>query len=87
MVFKDFKDIEREKAEEERTRMRNEITNDISQIFKGLKRQREAERRNKPLWIKVVKLLAIIGLLGLVLNFVLANFWLFRFFVKDLFVK
>jgi hypothetical protein len=87
MNIKGIDDIEREKKEEERIRTRNEITSDISQIFRGLKKQRQAERRNKPLWIKVVKLLAIIGLLGLVLNFVLANFWLFRFFIKDLFVK
>jgi len=91
MTFKSMDDIEREKNEEQRKKLKENITEDITDIFGGfLKKSKEEKIKRKkaqPFWKKLIKFLFIVGLLILVLNFVLGNFWLFKFFVKSLFGK
>jgi hypothetical protein len=89
MVFKDMSDIERKKADEQREEMKKNIVTDINDVFGNVikKRKEDSEKRKKKRkwWVKLLLALLTLGLLLLVINFVLGNVWLLKFFIKDLF--
>jgi len=93
MTYKNIDDIERDKQERAREKIKENITSDIDDVvkelfktFRGETEKRKRERKNKESWlIKLLKLLGVIGLGLLVLNFILVNVWLLRFFIKSLF--
>jgi hypothetical protein len=77
-------DIERDRKKEEKNRIKKEMANDtvdvINNIISALK-TKEAPREKS----KILTLLKIIGLIILILvgvNFILFNFWLLRFFIR-----
>jgi flagellar basal body-associated protein FliL len=82
-------DIEREKADEQREDMKKKIVTDINDVFgnviKKRKDEREQRKKKRKWWVKLLLALLSLGLFLLVLNFVLGNIWLLKFFVKDLF--
>jgi flagellar basal body-associated protein FliL len=87
--FKTLDDIEREKENKSREDMKKNIVKDINDVFGNVlkKRKEETEKRKKKRkwWVKLLLALLSLGLFLLVINFVLGNVWLLKFFVKDLF--
>jgi hypothetical protein len=87
--FKTLDDIEREKALKEREEIKKKIVTDVNDVFGKIikKRKEESEKKKKQRkwWVKLLLALLSLGLFLLVLNFVLGNIWLLKFFIKDLF--
>jgi flagellar basal body-associated protein FliL len=87
--FKTLDDIEKERENKSREDMKKNIVKDINDVFGNVikKRKEETEKRKKKRkwWVKLILALLILGLLLLVINFVLGNIWLLKFFIKDLF--
>lgn len=92
MTFKNMDDILREREEQARDKFKENITDDIDDImkdlftrFKGENVKRKKERKkNEIIFIKILKILGIISLGLLILNFIIGNIWLLRFFIKSL---
>jgi len=61
------------------------VVEDINEVFNKLKKQRIEQKKKRKWWTKLLLALLSLGLFLLVLNFVLGNIWLLKFFVKDLF--
>ena len=85
MTYKSIDDIQREKEEQERAELKKKISNDVADIFKDLKNKRIEKKKSRPFWKKFLGFLVWFGLFLLILNFVLGNVWLLKFFLKDLF--
>jgi hypothetical protein len=86
MTFKDLSDIEREHREKERESFKDDLSTDVVDILKRVSTKSKTEKKNKRPWfMKIIYLLAMFGAFMLVLNFVLVNVWLIRFFIKSLF--
>jgi F0F1-type ATP synthase assembly protein I len=87
--FKSLDDIEREKHEEERERLKKNVSKDINEVITNVleKRRKEADKKRKTRkwWVKLLLALLSLGLFLMVLNFVLGNIWLLKFFIKDFF--
>lgn len=87
--FKGIDDIERERANEAREKLKKNISQDINEVLTNVvkKRRDEMDKRKKKRkwWVKLLLALLSLGLFLLVLNFVLGNIWLLKFFLKDLF--
>jgi len=93
MSYKNIDDIERERQERAREKLKENITDDIDDVmkdlfdrFRGESEKRKRERKDKESWIvKLLKLLGLIGLGLLVINLILGNVWLLKYFIKSLF--
>jgi len=89
MPFKSLDDISRDKEEREREELKKNISNDINDVFGNIMSKRKDDKIKKkkarPLWRKVLMFFLGLGFFLLAINFVLANFWLLRFFLKSLF--
>ena len=87
--FRSLDDIERTKAEEQRKEFKEKIVSDANEVFGGIMKKRKEEkemRKKKRKWyVKLMIALMVLGLFVLIFNFVLANIWVFKFFIKDLF--
>jgi hypothetical protein len=87
--YKSMDDIEKAREEREREEMKKKVVTDINDVFKNIVKKRKEEkkeRKKKRSWfIKLIMALLSLGLLILVLNFVLGNAWLLKFFIKSLF--
>lgn len=91
MPIKTWDDINRDAEKRRREKLKKDIEEDTSDIINGvlknfdntlknLKRDRQKEKKNK-IW-GILKLILVILIL---LNFIFANVWLLRFFIKSLF--
>lgn len=87
MAIKTMDDIDREKHKEGREKMKAEVTEDVNDILGNIFGRPKARRRKTFLgyFLGVLKWLGIIFLLLVVINFILGNIWLLRFFIKSLF--
>lgn len=85
MSYKSIDDIQREKEEREREELKRKISTDINDVFGNLIKKRKEEKKKRPFWKKLLGFLFWFGLFLFVLNFVLGNIWLLKFFLKDLF--
>ena len=86
MAFKTIDDIEDKKKKESREKMKTEISEDINDVIGNVFRR--PKPRKKTLMDRIFTLLKWIGvimLLVVVLNLILGNIWLLRFFIKSLF--
>lgn len=87
--YKSLDDIERIREEREREEMKKKVVTDINDVFKNIVKKRKEEkkeRKKKRSWfLKLILALLSLGLFILVLNFVLGNVWLLKFFIKSLF--
>lgn len=83
--FKSIDDIERDNAERERKERRDHIAEDINQVLEKVKMRNNAKKKKRKWWVKILLFLLSIGLFVMVLNFVLGNIWLLKFFIKSLF--
>ena len=85
MAFKTMDDIEREKHREEKGKMRKEISEDINEVIGGINILKGSRKEKKGFfgWLIRIILFLLVGVF--VLNLVLGNIWLLRFFIKNLF--
>ena len=85
MVIKRLEDIEREKAQEKREKLKADITEDINEVIDNVIKGPKNKNQPEGFFKKLLKLIGIIILLIAGINFILGNIWLLRFFIKDLF--
>ena len=86
MPIKRLEDIEREKQEEKREKLKRQITEDAREVIEGV--FGSGPKKKQPvldiLWFIFKSILFII--LGMVLlNLFLGNIWLLKFFAKEFF--
>ncbi|MBS3080011.1 hypothetical protein J4221_00915 [Candidatus Pacearchaeota archaeon] len=90
MAFKvkRLEDIEREKSEEKREKLKRQITEDardvIEGVFGGPKKPNYKKTPMDIFWV-ITKWIFFIILFVFFVNFILGNIWLLKFFIKDLF--
>lgn len=86
MAIKTMDDIERDKHNEDRNKMKREVTEDVNDILGNIFGRPKRTRKS---WLdrvfNILKLLGILVLIMIVINLVLGNIWLLRFFLKSLF--
>ncbi len=91
----DMNDIERNRKAREKDKFKTEITDDIDDVLGNVfdkveKRFKEKkEEKDKTPKSKIIKFFKLIGILGLgilILNFVLFNVSLLRYFIKSVFM-
>ena len=85
MEFKSLDDIEREKLEKERETRKEKIASDIDDVFNRVMRKREEKKKKRGIVKTILLAILTLGLLLLVINFVLGNLWILKFFIKELF--
>lgn len=99
-MVKAYDDIKREREKENSKEMTNDIRENVSDLVGGIfndfedlvkrkkiERDLKEERRKKTLLERIQAIFIIIGLIGIaifIINFLLGNIWLLRFFVKSL---
>jgi hypothetical protein len=83
MKFRTMDDIEREKHNEGRTKMRNEISEDINEVIGNVFGKPKKEKNNAAGWILRIVIFLLIGVI--LINLILGNIWLLKFFLKSLF--
>ena len=79
MAVRYLDDIERDKKRETNRRIAEDINQMIKEIFPPRKPKVKKKR-----W-KLIKILGFLFLLIFMINLVLGNLWLLKFFIKDLF--
>ena len=88
MPIKRLEDIEREKAEEKREKFKRQITEDARDVIEGVFSPPK-KHKNEKLFFTVFWFIAkslLVLLLGIiVINLILGNIWLLKFFVKEFF--
>ena len=88
MTIRDMRDIEREQDEEAREQFKEKVIDDVDDIrARVLKRFRESDKKDRSRFSAILRIGWIIGLGLLVINFVLANLWLIKFFIKQFIFK
>jgi len=89
MTFKDMNDIENESRERERVELKKKVVTDINEVFNDVLRKRkeqgEIKKKKRKWWVKLIWLILTLGVLLLLINFILGNVWLLKYFIKDLF--
>jgi Flp pilus assembly protein TadB len=89
MTIKSLDDIDHENQRREREKFKEDVSTDIVDIFKKIsKKSKEEKSKAKKQRSKLIKVLLFLfgfGLFIMAINFILANIWLIRFFIKSLF--
>ncbi len=88
MVIKRLEDIEREKQEEKRERFKRQITEDARDVIEGVlggpKKPAHKNTMSDIFWF-IAKIFFLIILLMVIVNLVLGNIWLLKFFWREFF--
>lgn len=87
MVIRRIEDVERDKHNEDRERMKKEITEDINDVMGNIFKKKRNKKTPMYYVFLLLKIILFVMLGVLVLNFVLGNIWLLKFFIKSLFFK
>ena len=85
MVIKRLEDIEREKAEEKREKFKLQITEDAKDVIEGVFGTPKRKRNAMDIFWNVFKIIWILILLMITVNFILGNIWLLKFFAGEFF--
>jgi hypothetical protein len=85
MPIKRLDDIEREKRKEERATMTREVTEDINEVIGNVFKKPKRKKTFLDYIFFIIKFLGVIILIMIVINLVLGNIWLLKFFLKSLF--
>jgi hypothetical protein len=85
MAIKGIDDIEREKRIEERFKIKKEAIEDINDVISGVFRKPKKKKTFIDYIFFILKFLGVIILIMVVVNLILGNIWLLRFFMKSLF--
>jgi len=88
MPIKRLDDIEREKAEEKREKFKRQITEDARDVIEGVfappKKTKNEKLFSSIIWF-IAKSLLILLIGIIVVNIILGNIWLLKFFMKEFF--
>jgi len=87
MTIKRLDDIEREKAKENRERIKNDITEDVNDVIGNIFKKPKKRTSFFGILFFIIKFLGILSLMILVVNLFLGNIWLLKFFIKNLFLS
>lgn len=82
MAFKTMDDIERDKHREKRDKIKQEITEDVNDVIGNIFGK---PKKNKNPIMTILKIAGIFILVIILINLILGNIWLLRFFLKSLF--
>jgi len=94
----DMNDISQRVKTREKEKFKDELSGDIDDVFGSVikkldvrfdKMKEEKEKREKTPKNKIINFFKLIGLLGLgilVLNFILFNVWLLKYFIRSIFI-
>lgn len=85
MKIRDLDDIEREKHNEARDKMRREVSEDINVVLGNVFGSSKKEKLGVFGWIIRSLIFIILGII--VVDIVLGSAWLLKFLIKDLFLK
>jgi len=89
MTFKDMNDIENESRERERAELKEKVVTDINEVVSNVLKRRKAEseikKKKRKWWVKLIWLILTLGVLLFLINFILGNVWLLKYFIKNLF--
>lgn len=83
MKFKTMDDIEREKHNEGRVKMRTEISEDINDVLGNVFGKQKKQKTSIIGWILKCLIFLLLGII--LFNIVLGNIWLLKFFLKSFF--
>ncbi len=83
MSIKTMDDVERDKHNEGRIRMRTEISEDINEVIGNVFGKQKKQKTSAFGWILRIIIFLLIGVI--LVNLALGNIWLLRFFLKSLF--
>ena len=81
MPIKRLEDIEREKHEEKREKLKQRITEDTKDVLEGV----FGKPKKRSLFGKILRFILIAILLITIINLVLGNIWLLKFFWGEFF--
>ena len=86
MVIRRIEDIERDKDREKRENFKNQISGDINDVINNVFSK---PKKRKPNFIdyiiKAFKWIVFIFIGLTIINLILGNIWLFKFFIKEMF--
>ena len=85
MPIKRIDDIEREKAKENREKIKREITEDVNDVIDNVFRRPKKKKTFIDHVFSGLKILGVLILVLIVLNLLIGNIWLLNFFIKSLF--
>jgi len=89
MTIRNIDDIEKEKHDRAKEQIKDDVTNGLKDLFSRFKTENEKRKKEKKKkeskFMKILKLLGILGLGLLVLNFILVNIWLLKYFITSIF--
>jgi len=83
MAIKTMDDIERDKHNEGRVKMRTEISEDINDVIGNVFGKQKKQKNSIIGWVLKIVIFLLLGMI--IINFILGNIWLLRFFLKSLF--
>jgi len=88
MPVRKIEDIEKEKNERVREEFKTKVVDDFedvkTQLLENIKKKVEEKKKKETIFSKIVIFLWRLGVFMLILNFVLGNIWLIKFFAKQL---
>lgn len=85
MTIKRLDDIEREKRKEERATLTKEVTEDINEVIGNVFKKPKRKKNLLDYILLILKIFGVLILIMIVINLVLGNIWLLKFFIKSLF--
>lgn len=81
--FRDLKDIEEDINYRKREKFREDVSKDITKVWKNI--FKEPPKKKKNYFLGFIKWFGILFLGVFIINFILGNIWLLRFLIKNLF--
>jgi len=88
MPIKRLDDIEREKDRERREKMKRDISEDINDVIGNVfgKPKTVRKRGVVDFLFLLLKIFGVLILIMIVINLILGNIWLLKFFIKEFFI-
>ncbi|MBI2628725.1 hypothetical protein HYW74_01425 [Candidatus Pacearchaeota archaeon] len=77
-------DIDRQNKIRQRTQFRDDISEDVSYVINKVTGG-DKEKQKKSLFKRFLMILGIILLIMIIINILLGNIWLIKFFIKEFF--
>ena len=86
MKIRRIEDIEKEKHDEDRANVRNEISEDINEVIGNIFGKPKKRKRGFLGWAWFfIKIIAIIILIIIIADIILGSIWLLKFLIQNLF--
>ena len=86
MAYKSLDDVEREKEKAEREKFKEELSQDVEDVYNRIRGNiGKRKKKKQSIIVKIIKWLALLFLLIFVVDLLLGSVWLLKFFIKSLF--